>query len=47
MSAFIYKQKPNAEQNTRTNCILFFPVSAAEFQQIRQVILITHALYIT
>ena len=47
MSAFIYmymlKQKPNAKQNMRINWILFFPVLADEFQQIRQVILITPA----
>ena len=32
--------KPNAESKTCTNLILFFSVSVAEFQQIRQVILI-------
>ena len=35
--------KPNAEPKTCTNLILFFSVSAAEFQQIRQVILIKSA----
>ena len=45
--------KPNAEPKTCTNLILFFSVSVAEFQQIRQVILIKsahtqpYALYIT
>ena len=55
MSAFTYapKPKPNAEPKTCTNLILFFSVSVAEFQQIRQVILIKsahtqpRALYIT
>ena len=35
--------KPNAEPKTCTNLILFFSVSVAEFQQIRQVILIKSA----
>ena len=42
MSAFTYAPKPksNAEPKTCTNWILFFSVSVAEFQEIRQVILI-------
>ena len=55
MSAFIYmqKQKPNTKQKMHINWILFFTVLSDEFQQIRQVILITPAytqpcaLYIT
>ena len=41
MSALTYKPKtePNAEPKTCTNWILFFLVSLAEFQQIRQTIL--------
>ena len=35
--------KPNAEPKTCTNLILFFSVSVAEFQQLRQVILIKSA----
>ena len=43
MRAFTYAPKPNAEPKTCTILFLFFPVSVAEFQQTRQVILIKSA----